>query len=252
MSAEQIQITFEHINKYWPEKGFRQCKKEWADIQPIISKEETPHHCKNCFTYWKIEAMLNKVDNICPLCDKWYQPFLCNPINRDSVLKYICQSYHKYIIPIDFEADPNSYIICRHSLSNISDLNILSFRAIDQVYKHVTKKMRFIVPTEFMKCYRAYLEGTHVKNGHNMLFSPDFVAEFQHRGSQYEVYRIDKDSKYAVTIFIHGLSIIGSVRGYKTRDDAMAYMKDEYNKIYKEGNVPDDDFMFGMIFDCNY
>jgi hypothetical protein len=252
MSAERIRTTFEHIKEYWPEKGYKQCKREWDNIQPLISKEATPYQCKNCSTYWKIEAMLNIIDNICPRCDTWCQPFLCNPINHESVLKYICPSYHKYLIPIDFSTDTNSYIVCRHSVSNISDLNILSFRTIQKVYKYVTKKMRFIAPTEFMKCYRDYLEGTHVKNGHNVLFSPDFVAEFQHKGSQYEIYRIDKDSKCAVAIFIHELSIIGSVRGHKKRDDSIAYMKDEYNKIYNEGDVPDDDFMFGMIFYCNY
>jgi len=33
------------------------------------------------------------------MCDQISQPFLCNPINYQSVLKYIDNKYHKYLLP---------------------------------------------------------------------------------------------------------------------------------------------------------
>jgi hypothetical protein len=251
MTDEQIKITFEHINEYWLEKGYKQCKKEWEEVLSVISEEKTDTQCINCDTYWKIPAMVNNIDNICPMCDTWCQPFLYNPLNRDSVLKYIHQSYHKYLFPIDLDSDPNSYIICRHTKGNVADTNIVSFVSIKNLYKYITNYLDFVVPDDFLASYNDYLAGKHVKNGHGMLFSKDYVDSFGNENMQYEIYRIDKNSKYAVVIFVNELNLIGSAKGYETNEEASEYMSEEYKRIYDD-DVPKKDFIFGMIFDCNY
>jgi len=44
-------------------------------------------------------------DTICPMCDEYIQPFLCNPINYQSVLKYIDNKYHKYLLPNNIDVE---------------------------------------------------------------------------------------------------------------------------------------------------
>jgi len=96
---DKIKETFKHINDHWKEEGYRKCLIEWKQIQPFISKEETPFKCGNCDTYWTSVQFVNDNDNICPNCDTHCQPMLCNPLNWLSVLKYIEPKYQHYLIP---------------------------------------------------------------------------------------------------------------------------------------------------------
>ena len=94
----KVRETFEHINKFWKKEYYETCYLEWEQIQQFISHEPTPYQCKNCETYWTKVLFINKHENICPKCDTWCQPFLCNPINFPFVLKYINPVYHFQII----------------------------------------------------------------------------------------------------------------------------------------------------------
>ncbi len=93
-----MEETFKHIRNYWKEEEYKKCELEWKQIQTFISNEYTPYQCGRCNTYWKSIAFVNDHENICPKCDTYCQPFLCNPINYDLVLKYIDPKYHHYII----------------------------------------------------------------------------------------------------------------------------------------------------------
>lgn len=101
MTTRIIKETFEHINNNWKEEYYETCYIEWEQIQQFISNEPTPYQCGNCNTYWTKITYINDHDNICPKCDTHCQPFLCNPINYQSVLKYINSVYHEYLLPPD-------------------------------------------------------------------------------------------------------------------------------------------------------
>lgn len=94
----KIEETFTHIRNYWKEEEYKKCELEWKQIQPFISKVNTPYQCGKCNTYWKQITFIYEHENICPNCDTHCQPFLCNPINYDLVLKYIEPKYHHYLI----------------------------------------------------------------------------------------------------------------------------------------------------------
>ena len=98
MSIKKMEETFTHIRNYWKEEQYKKCELEWNQIQLFISKENTPYQCGKCSTYWKQITFINDHENICPKCDNHCQPFLCNPINYDLVLKYIDPKYHHYLI----------------------------------------------------------------------------------------------------------------------------------------------------------
>ena len=82
-------------------RRIQKCELEWNQIQKFISTKYTPYQCGKCNTYWKSVALVNDHENICPKCDTYCQPFLCNPINYNSVLKYIDSKYHHYLIHMD-------------------------------------------------------------------------------------------------------------------------------------------------------
>ena len=44
---DKIKETFTHINDNWKEEGYRKCLVEWKQIQPFMSKEQTPYHCND-------------------------------------------------------------------------------------------------------------------------------------------------------------------------------------------------------------
>ena len=95
----KIKETFEHINDNWREEYYETCLFEWEYIQQFMSNEPTPYQCGQCDTYWTKVTFVNDHENICPKCDTHYQSFLCNPINYESILKYINPVYHKYLLP---------------------------------------------------------------------------------------------------------------------------------------------------------
>ena len=97
MTERQIEETFQGINKFWKEKHYVTCLFEWEEVQQFITEEKTDYQCGNCNTYWTKITHINDYYNICPKCDTWDNPFLCNPINRQFVLKYIDKKWHYYI-----------------------------------------------------------------------------------------------------------------------------------------------------------
>lgn len=115
---EKIEETFIHIRNYWKEEEYKKCKLEWDQIQPFITNYCTPYQCSNCNTYWKHITFVNDIDNICPNCDVSCQPFLCNPINYDSVLKYIDPKHHDYLIVYDNFDNKNINIVAHNILTN--------------------------------------------------------------------------------------------------------------------------------------
>ena len=98
MTAKRVEETFTHIRDNWKEEDYRKCLLEWKQIQPFISKNQTPYQCGGCDTYWTSVQFINDHENICPKCDTYSQPMLCNPVNWISVLEYIDPKYHHYLI----------------------------------------------------------------------------------------------------------------------------------------------------------
>jgi len=106
---KRVQKCFEHINDNWKPEYYKTCRKEWEQIQEfIVEPGEDTNGTKTvqcqCGTTWKINPMffpVNDHEGICPACDTYSQPFLCNPINYESVLKYINPVYHEYLLPND-------------------------------------------------------------------------------------------------------------------------------------------------------
>lgn len=108
--TEKEKNCFDHINKYWKPEYYFSCRDEWEKIKKFIviysedTKEIQTVRCC-CGTIWKINPLffpVNDHEGICPACDTYSQPFLCNPINYDSVIKYINPVFHKYLLPYDF------------------------------------------------------------------------------------------------------------------------------------------------------
>ena len=85
----------------------------WEKIKGYITSDETEHQCKNCDTYWTTNNYISKELALCANCDTCSQPILSNPINRESVLKYIDSKYHEYIFDklIIFETTTQMIII---------------------------------------------------------------------------------------------------------------------------------------------
>lgn len=101
--------SFEFINDNWDEEEYSRCYDEWEEVKQFISKEQTEDYCIECNTYWNKTIF---ICNPCPNCDTWYQPFLCNPINRENVLKYIDAKYHHYLIPQNqSETNSTSFLV---------------------------------------------------------------------------------------------------------------------------------------------
>jgi hypothetical protein len=98
--VDKIQECFKHIRENWKEEYYQTCRKQWEQIQSFISNVTTKYQCSGCETYWTKVTFVNDHDRICPCCDNWCQPFLCNPINTQHVLKYIEPKYYPFIFPI--------------------------------------------------------------------------------------------------------------------------------------------------------
>jgi hypothetical protein len=110
--SEKIKECFEHIHEHWKEEYYKECRKEWELIQTFISKTPTNYQCFGCETYWTKLTFVNDADGICPNCDTWCQPFLCNPINIENVLKYIDPKFYPYIFSsVIYNEHSQKYII---------------------------------------------------------------------------------------------------------------------------------------------
>ena len=155
--------------------------------------------------------------------------------------------------------DSNSYILCKHTVGNLLTTHTSFFSTFNDVYECIINYFKFIKSDEFLKSYNEYLNGLIVKNGHNMLFSKDYVISFGHDDIRYELYRTDKNSNYALVMFISEMNLIGSVKGFDTRDDALEQIKKEFKERFNSDVVINDsnpnliqyeDIIFGMIFRC--
>ena len=212
---EKIEETFKHIRDNWKEEYYQTCELEWKNIISFISTEPTPYQCPNCNTFWTKGYFIENITyNICPNCDTHCQPFLCNPINYSYVLQYIDPKFHHYLIDVyekNFVNDSNSYLLCRYKISNILEMNTIFFLTINNTYNYILNNFNMIKPDVFCDSYLNYINGTHIKNGHNIIFSEDYVFSFEHNNYAYELYRIDKNSKYALLIFNIGMNLIGSL-----------------------------------------
>ena len=99
---KQIEELYTSICNDWTEEEhYSKCFSAWEKIKSFISEEPTPYYCGNCSTFWTKVKYVNDYYNICPNCDTYWEPFLCNPINYQNVLKYINPVYHKYLLPSD-------------------------------------------------------------------------------------------------------------------------------------------------------
>ena len=96
--SEKLVECFQHIAKHWPEEYYKKCYEQWKNIELFIVKYSPTigYEC-SCGTKWTNLKFINRIDNICPACDDWCQPFLSNPKNRENVIKYIPEEYQKYI-----------------------------------------------------------------------------------------------------------------------------------------------------------
>ena len=101
-----MENTFTEIRNYWKEEEYKKCELEWKQIQSFISKEPTPYQCV-CKTFWTKVIYIYDPYNICPNCDTYCQPFLCNPINYIYVLQYIDPKFHHYLLKPSPPPTPN-------------------------------------------------------------------------------------------------------------------------------------------------
>lgn len=66
-------------------------------------------------------------------------------------------------------------------------MNTIFFLTINNTYNYILDNFNMIKPDNFCDSYLNYINGTHVKNGHNMLFSEDYVFSFE-RNNKYFLY----------------------------------------------------------------
>lgn len=115
-----------NIVETWTEKDFEDSIKKWDDVQKnIVNKKSgifSSNVCKTCNIEWNDKSWIrrehiilknifwiNCVDfihvlDICPNCDCCIEPFLSNPINKEYILRYIPQIYHRYILPLQYHS----------------------------------------------------------------------------------------------------------------------------------------------------
>ena len=206
----KIEETFKHINDNWKEEAYRKCLVEWKQIQPFMSKEQTPYHCNGCNTYWTSVQFINDHDNICPNCDTHCQPFLCNSINWISVLKYIDPKFYHYLIPkhhiidiayfLDYIKDDIIDNIRLIDVNFTDFLNGLTLKTLNieyiGFYEEKTKNAYFYVknPDKY-KCnilYNSWLLFMNIDNKHDINID---IYAVDH-GLFYKEDEYETDSKY--------------------------------------------------------
>lgn len=207
---DKIKETFTHINDNWKEEGYRKCLVEWKQIQPFMSKEQTPYHCNGCNTYWTSVQFINDHENICPNCDTHCQPFLCNSINWISVLKYIDPKFYHYLIPkhniidiayfLDYIKDDITDNIRLIDINFTDFLNGLTLKTLNieyiGFYEEKTKNAYFYVknPDKY-KCnvlYNSWLMFMDINNKHDININ---IYAVDH-GLFYKEDEYETDSKY--------------------------------------------------------
>ena len=166
--------------------------------------------------------------------------------------------------------DNNSFILCKYNFTNLLETKICSFSMINDVFHYLTNQFYFIHKEEFLKSYLDYLNGKYGKNGHNILIPKNYVFSFQYGNDLYELYAIDKNSKYTLLTFNIYTKLIGCVQCFDSHENALTQMKINYCKIFNEEiintddifneeiintneiqTIPDNGLIYGMIFKCN-
>ena len=91
---------FEFIAKNWTKEMYKKEKERYKKICSHILSNETDISitCINCNTIWDNKNMASYIHCCCGQCDKYSQPCLSNPINKEYVLKYISKQYHRYLL----------------------------------------------------------------------------------------------------------------------------------------------------------
>lgn len=107
---KQIEEVYTSIRNDWTVDHYSTCTSAWAKIKSFISKEPTPYQCGDCKTYWTKVTYVNDHYNVCPNCDTYWEPFLCNPVNWISVLEHIDPKYHQYVIPKHNDINPIPFL----------------------------------------------------------------------------------------------------------------------------------------------
>ena len=114
MTTYKIEETFKHINEYWTEEEYKKCYIEWEEIKKYIITNSHNNDskcekfiCNNCNTIWCDKKFI--YESICCACDTHCQPYLCNPINYKSILKYINPIWHNYLLPLDIHYCQSCY-----------------------------------------------------------------------------------------------------------------------------------------------
>lgn len=100
--SERIAECFIHIATCWKAEYYKNSFEEWENIKLFIVKDNLimtkNYSCSGCATRWTSKRFINEGECVCPACDNWCQPFLCNPINKEYVKKFIPKEYHKFIL----------------------------------------------------------------------------------------------------------------------------------------------------------
>jgi len=96
---DRTAACFKFVNDNWPDEYYKNCIEEWDSIKSFIDEKDNHNKCK-CGTSWKHDRYLCKIEEVCPACDKYIQPFLSNPLNSDYVVSYIDRKHWKHIFPI--------------------------------------------------------------------------------------------------------------------------------------------------------
>ena len=146
------------------------------------------------------------------------------------------------------------YILCRYNSNNLLQTMIKSFLEIE----YLTNEFDFINEEELKQSYLDFLSGNHIKNGHYMLFPKNYIFSFEYQNNLYELYAINKYSKYVLLTFNIETKLIGCVKDFSNYDNALTQMKINYCNTFDDDIINTsntqiilhDGIVFGMIFRC--
>ena len=80
-----------YVAKNWDDKHFRTIRKEWQDFlrdTRAARRDGKAVPCPNCQTMVHPGGICHKVP-VCHFCDRYIQPYLGNPNNRDLFNRFI-------------------------------------------------------------------------------------------------------------------------------------------------------------------
>lgn len=87
-------------------KGCTNCN----NLNGIYHKSKFKYNtCNNCKTKWMFNDFISR-HNICTNCDRYCQPNLANPLNKNIVLADIKKEFHKYVLFDEIVKERQKYI----------------------------------------------------------------------------------------------------------------------------------------------